>query len=206
MAEAERLADYYKLCESSRILDIGCGVARLLTGILEKGYKYASYTGFDVDKQALDWCGANLRSVKNGFVHMDIYNERFNKKGSVQMDDSFELPLNAASYDIIYSWAVFTHLRLNDIQIYLKEFKRLLHPSGRVFLTAHLEEGVPPETENPDHYPPRYGTNDCGPLHRMRISREAFLDAVESADLKVTKYNHNAAWNHQTVVRLTHRA
>ena len=47
------------------------------------------------------------------------------------------------------------------VEIYLKDFRRILKPGGKIFLTAFIEEDVPEMIINPEDY----RMNWSGPLH-----------------------------------------
>jgi SAM-dependent methyltransferase len=203
--EAERLADYHGLGPQASVLDIGCGVGRLAIGIEESPHTCRSYTGVDVDREAIKWAQTHLwQNKKREFQFLDIANERYNPDGALKMDDGFRLPFVKGEFTIIYLYSVFTHLRCPDIKVYLREFKRLLSRNGSVFLTGFFEPRCPPETENPKDYPPRYGDTNMGALHRVRINEGWLFDAVHEAGLDVAKYNHHSEWNYQSAVTLKH--
>ena len=135
MVEAERLRDYHGLGVTSTILDVGCGVGRLLTGLVETKLLFLRYVGVDVDAAAIDWCSANLAGKHAKFVRLDIHNARYNPSGKIKMNETFMLPFETP-FSIIYAWSLFTHLQLSDARAYLREFRRLLAPKGTVFLRA----------------------------------------------------------------------
>jgi len=197
MVEAERLRDYHGLGVTSTILDVGCGVGRLLTGLVETKLLFLRYVGVDVDAAAIDWCSANLAGKHAKFVRLDIHNARYNPSGKIKMNETFMLPFETP-FSIIYAWSLFTHLQLSDARAYLREFRRLLAPKGTVFLTAFCEPDVPDEQENPPHYPPRCGLSNQGRLHRLRYSQRAFGKAIQDAGLEVVRFGHKTEWNHQS--------
>lgn len=65
------------------------------------------------------------------------------------------------------------HMLTEGVRAYLEEFRRMLRPEGRIFLTAFLEEdeGVPDVSENPEGY---LGREWKGPLHCVRYNRKFF--------------------------------
>ena len=86
----------------------------------------------------------------------------------------------------------------SDIQIYLREFARLLTREGRVFLTAFVESGVPDEEENP----PGYGLDWHGSLHCVRFEKQYFENMVETAGLGVVDFRHGTETNGQSALLL----
>ena len=65
------------------------------------------------------------------------------------MDAGFQIPISDRQFDIIYLFSVFSHMTSDEVQLYMGEFQRLLAPSGKMFLTAFVEEAVPDMTINP---------------------------------------------------------
>jgi 2-polyprenyl-3-methyl-5-hydroxy-6-metoxy-1,4-benzoquinol methylase len=61
-ADVQRLVDDTGLNADSRVLDIGCGVGRLATGLAGEFAGLRNYTGVDVDRGRILWCRKNLRA------------------------------------------------------------------------------------------------------------------------------------------------
>lgn len=75
----------------------------------------------------------------------------------------------------------------DDVNFYLREFRRVLCLTGKIYLTAFIEEDVPAMIENPKDY---LGGSK-GPLHRVRYSRKFFYELVREAGLTVCDYRHH---------------
>jgi SAM-dependent methyltransferase len=183
-----RLLD--KLCgitEEARVLDIGCGCGRLLTGILSTLGGIREYVGIDVDRQAINWAKRRLEDPELGirFERIDVLNERYNPKGSSIRSDRI-LPLGDGRFDRVVLLSVFSHMRLGDIRRYLEEIRRVLAPGGRVFLSLFAEYGVPAEEENPEGYQRSWS----GRLHCVRLHRHRFEEHVYAAGLEVDYFRH----------------
>lgn len=108
---------------------------------------------------------------------------RYNPDGA-QFDDDFAFPFEDEEFEIITLYSVFTHMLTDGVRAYLKEFKRLLTPDGRVFITAFIEEGVPDMVENPEGY---LGYEWKGSLHCVRYNQEFFERLVDEAGLKLER-------------------
>jgi SAM-dependent methyltransferase len=99
------------------ILDFGCGcgrVVRRLDGIP------GSVHGSDLNADAVAWCSENLpfaRFVRNGLEP--------------------PLPLADASFDLVYTLSVLTHLPTGLAQEWLHELTRVLRPGGLLLVTTH---------------------------------------------------------------------
>ena len=206
VASAERevckLVEHCGLNSESRILEIGCGSGRLPVGLLSTDQSIERYVGIDVDVEAIRWCERWIAAEHTTFqfLHIDVYNERYNPKGATHLDDRFRFEVADQSCDIIYLYSVFTHMEIDDIGVYLREFKRILAPQGKAFLTAYLEDNVPDVTVNP----PEYRQESEGPLHRMRFNREFFESELREHGLRMCRFDHQGEHDRQSGVYLAH--
>lgn len=186
--EARRLIDAFHCTSAERILDVGCGTGRLPIGLLST-LREASpqYVGVDVSLTAVRWCRRHIAKAHSAFsfLHLPLRNERYNPEGIV-IDDAFRFPWPDGSFDVIYLYSVFSHMRSPEIRIYLREFQRLLSPKGHVFLTAFTEDGVAAEMENPPDYQDQWK----GALHCVRFERGFFEKMIADAGLRVDRYDH----------------
>ncbi len=198
--EAKRLINHFDLDKSSRILDVGCGVGRLPIGILNQIGDINKYYGIDVSVRAIEWCQhfINRWHPTFQFEHIDIENQRYNPKG-VSIDNKFSLPFNEREFDIIYLYSVFSHMTIEDIKLYLKEFRRLLEPSGKIFLTAFVEENVPNITINPKNYKMTWS----GPLHCVRYNKKYFESILKNFNFKIDNFEYGNETNGQSAFYLS---
>ena len=183
-----RLEKWCGLSADSRVLDIGCGSARLLYGMLASYGKIRQFAGVDVYRPMIDWASKNLASIGShvSFHWINVQNDRYNPKGKARLKKGF-LPVKP-SFDVITLFSVFSHMTLADIAIYLPEIRRVLDQRGKVFLTAFVELGVPDEEENPKGYHREWS----GSLHCSRLHRHRFEELVHAAGLQVDffEYRH----------------
>jgi SAM-dependent methyltransferase len=188
-AIARRLSHSAGLTAESRVLDIGCGPGRLLTGLLAEMGSVAEYVGIDVKRSVIDWAVANLAQLDRhiAFRHIDVPNDRYNSEGKA---DPHRLPIENERFDVIVLVSVFSHMWLRDIEAYCQEIARVLAPGGRVYLTAFTEDDVPHEEENPVDYYREWK----GPLHCVRLNRQRFEEIVHDSGLLVHRfeYRHTA--------------
>ncbi len=177
------------LSPESRLLDVGCGQGRLLTGIFASFGSIRKYVGLDVHKPSIEWAAKNLANGQAdiAFHHLSVLNERYNPKAE-RTAENFAFPVSANQFDVISLISVFSHMNLADIRIYLREIRNALTPAGKVFCSLFVEHGVKDEEENPTDY---YRDWD-GPLHCVRINRHRFEDLVYSSGLIVDyfRYRH----------------
>ena len=193
--EADRLIRHLKLSSESVVLDLGCGVGRLPIGLLKQVSPVKAYWGVDVNENAIQWCQRRVtaRDERFQFLHLNIHNERYNPKGTIRAAD-LKLPFETGTFDVVYLYSVFSHLKADDIKAYLKEFSRLLKPSGRIFLTAFLEDGVPAMEENPEGY----GRSWVGPLHCVRYSKSFFETMVNENGFRIDRFDYARETNGQS--------
>ena len=151
--EAKRLVRDFGLDATKRLLEIGCGPARLPLGLLAEGVAIRRYEGVDIDRASIRWATKHVTAThpEFRFHHVEAQHDRYNPQGK-PMSDGFRLRFEDAQFDIIYSHSVFANLKPDDVYVYFSEFARLLNPAGSVFLTAFVEEDVPDVTINPDDY------------------------------------------------------
>lgn len=195
IAEADRLKNSFKLNINSRVLDVGCGVGRLPIGILNTIGDIKNYYGIDVSARAIEWCQRfiNRWHPTFQFKHIDIENQRYNPHG-MKIDNNFSLPFDDKEFDIVYLYSVFSHMSLDDIILYLKEFRRLLMPSGKIFLTAFIEKNVPDMEINPSNYKMTWS----GPLHCVRYNKEFFESILKTHNFKIDKFEYGNETNGQS--------
>lgn len=198
--DARRLEETCGVHGASRVLDIGCGVGRLPIGLRAHFGTLAGYTGVDVDAGCIGWCRKNLGGTGATFVHVDLANERYNPSGAA-IAGGFSLPLPDRSFDVVHLYSVFSHMVTGDARAYLREFRRLLAPDGRVFLTAFIEDGVEDMAINPQGYGSFPGEWE-GALHCVRFDRAFFDGMVRDAGLSVERFDHASDTDGQSAVFL----
>jgi SAM-dependent methyltransferase len=108
----------------NHVLDFGCGVGRIIRHWNNSG-KVALY-GSDYNADLIEWCGRNLKSIKFAVNTL-----------------SGSLPYNDATFDFVYSFSVFTHLK-EPLQFHwIDELARVLKPGGYLYLTTHGKHYLP---------------------------------------------------------------
>ena len=182
--QVNHLSDYCALNKDSRILDFGCGQGRLVNGIFSLKKSFHSYIGIDTNIKSINWCNRWLSrySDKFRFIFLPAFNARYNQKA----DGLKSLPFSEDNFDIIFLNSVFSHMLSSDITFYLNEFNRILSENGRIYLTAFIEENVPPEIENPENYI----DESSGRLHRVRYEQKFFFELVSQSGFKVETFLH----------------
>jgi SAM-dependent methyltransferase len=201
VVEATRLSARLGYTKSSHIVDVGCGLGRLATGMLVE-FGDVQYLGIDANKDFVRWCEENIERYHQTFrfVHLDVANELYNPTGTLDGSE-LRLPVDDTSADIVYLWGVFTNMVPEHVESYIGEIGRILRSRGRCFLTAFVEDDVPNVTFNPTGYVPY----DCtGPLHVVRFSRQWLFSAFQQHGLQVADFRyHESMFPKQSEIYLT---
>jgi SAM-dependent methyltransferase len=187
--EVDWMVENLGLSTRSSLLDLGCGSGRIALGVLDRVGEIREYRGLDVDKRFLRWARNHITPEHPNFqfIHLDAKNEYYNPEGT-KMGYDLTLPFAEGEFDIICLFSVFTHMLTDDVKIYLKELHRILHPDGKAFMTANLEDGVPDVEENPIGY--RGKTQYRNPLATVRYNREFFENLLEESGFHLESYDH----------------
>jgi ubiquinone/menaquinone biosynthesis C-methylase UbiE len=136
------LQQYTSLAPSNEVLDIGCGLGRTAAAFTEYLTPYGSYHGFDVVEYGIEWCKDRIGSDHSNFkfTHVPLYNDLYRATGKDAA--SFKFPYEDASFDLQYSFSVFTHMKIDEIKNYLLEMQRIKKPGGQCFSTFFLYNDV----------------------------------------------------------------
>ena len=172
------------LDDASTILDFGCGQGRLANSLLYAKASLGKYVGVDTQKWPVKWCKRFIQRRNQGFQfqHLPAYNARYNTEAKALKS----LPFKAQTFDLIFLNSVFSHMLSSDIDFYLREFYRVVKPGKALYLTAFIEENVPPETENPSGY---FGGGHQ-PLTRVRYEKQYFMNLIEKNGWEVRHFGH----------------
>lgn len=128
---------------NERVLDVGCGAGRIAFPLVPYLNEQGSYEGFDISKEAIDWCQKAYRKHPNfHFQVADIYNGQYNPTGKIQ-SIVYKFPYEDASFDFVFLVSVFTHMLPPEIEHYTAEIARVLKPKGRCLITYFLDPQVP---------------------------------------------------------------
>lgn len=124
---------------SDRILDVGCGLGRMVEPLGEYLDAEGSYEGFDVVREIIRWDRRNLTHFdpRFQFRFVDVYNSSYNPWGSIP-PERFRFPYPDAEFDFVFATSVFTHLLEASTRQYLAECARVLKAGGRLFATFFL--------------------------------------------------------------------
>lgn len=101
-----------------RIIDWGCGSARVSRHIIPNLRADQTLTGFDIDAPAVDWSNRNIGPHFKTSSHNP------------------PLDVESGSTDVVFAYSVFTHLAEEAFHVWLKEIHRILAPGGTVLFTV----------------------------------------------------------------------
>jgi SAM-dependent methyltransferase len=196
--DVDRLVNLCGLNADSSILDMGCGPGRLAIGILNQLGDIKAYRGIDVLPIPIDWCRRYI--TKNHpsfqFFRINAKNQRYNPEGE-EVKSGFHFPFADNEFDVIHLYSVFSHMKEEDVVVYLNEFHRVMKPSGKLFFTAFLEENVPPMTINPENYRMNW---DNTPLHCVRYNRSYLETMLDLYGFSVTHFDYESDTDGQSLV------
>ena len=132
------LKQHINLKPNDAILDIGSGIGRTAIALTEYLKPEGSYKGFDVVKLGVDWCNSKIgKDYPNfKFEYIPLFNDLYNT--SELKAEEFVFPYGEESFNKIFSFSVFTHMQIEEIQNYFKEIHRVLQTDGLAFSTFFL--------------------------------------------------------------------
>jgi len=181
-----------------RVLDWGCGAGRLAIGIKHLMGNVADYHGVDIQPELLTWAKDNLTDEHTRFTLVDAHNARYNPDG----EQSFHIPAEDESVDVLYAYSVFSHMLTHDLAGYGATIARILAPKGRAWVTAFVEEDVPDCVENPTDY---LKLEWKGALHCVRFDRRFFEATLYDAGLAVDEFVYGRETDGQSMYVLRRR-
>ncbi|HSK62985.1 MAG TPA: class I SAM-dependent methyltransferase [Pyrinomonadaceae bacterium] len=157
----------------NNVLDFGCGVGRIIRHW--NGNERPALHGTDYNPDLIEWCRKNLTSSEF----------RVNTLSGA-------LPYDGETFDFIYSFSVFTHLR-EPLQFHwIDELSRVLKPGGYIYLTTHGEQYLPVLNSSEQEQfrkgelvvreEEQSGSNLCAVFHPPSYVRDTLARKLEVAD------------------------
>ncbi|WP_299551800.1 class I SAM-dependent methyltransferase [Seonamhaeicola sp.] len=136
--QLQLLKEEIDLKPSDKILDIGSGVGRTAIALTSYLDKTGSYDGFDVVKKGVDWCNSGIGNDFSNFnfKYVPLFNDLYNTSKNSSLD--FEFPYEEKTFTKIFTFSVFTHMPLDEIQHYFSQMRSVLTDDGLCFSTFFL--------------------------------------------------------------------
>lgn len=119
---ANWLVDLFKKhidINNKRVLDWGCGPARVIRHLPGAMGEDCEFFGTDYNRKSIEWCTANIEGVNFNLNPLEA-----------------KLPYDDNSLDIIYGISIFTHLSEQMHYNWFSELYRVLKPNGIMLLTT----------------------------------------------------------------------
>jgi SAM-dependent methyltransferase len=136
----------------SDILDIGVGCGRWAHWLRDynfRGRRFAgSYVGIDIDEEAIAWCQKNYDAERFRFFVSSDASVSYNHTAAAQ--SVYRVPLADASFNLVFSNSLLSHLLEAELENYLRESYRLLKAGGAM-MHSHFNIEHPPESYGKRH-------------------------------------------------------
>lgn len=150
------LGQHFQLGGDIRILDAGCGTGKMLVEL--EAFALRSPIGFDFSAEAVKFL--RLRDVPN-----------------VLQASTTAIPFESATFDLVTSFDVLCQLPGKGDQSALREFHRVLKPSGIIFVRLPA-------------YPWMFANHDRCSLTFRRYYRGDLVTKVEQAGFRILKASY----------------
>jgi len=140
----QKLIEDAGLRPDSKVLDLGSGCGRIAIPVTEVLSAAGEYVGLEPIANLARWCSKEITSrfPNFGFRHCDIYNNLYNRTGTIH-PESFKFPFDTEYFDLIVATSVFTHLTPKAVENYALECSRVLKKRGKLFASCFLiENGI----------------------------------------------------------------
>ena len=136
----------------SDILDIGVGCGRWAHWLRDynfSGRRFSgTYVGVDIDEEAIEWCKKHYDSERFRFYVSSDTSVAYSHTAGAPA--SYRIPLMDASFDLVFSTSLLTHLLEAELENYLRESYRLLKTGGAM-MHSHFSIEHPPATYGTRH-------------------------------------------------------
>ena len=176
------LKEFIQLQPDDAVLDVGSGIGRSAIALTEFLNQNARYQGFDVVKKGVDWCNKKIaKDFPNfRFTYVPLFNDLYNQEKNEAVD--FVFPYENGLFDKTFSFSVFTHMKISEIEHYFTEINRVTKPGGLSLHTFFLYEDADAQyISSRQHF--RFPV-DKGNYKLMSEKVESANIAIHKAELK----------------------
>jgi SAM-dependent methyltransferase len=180
------------------VLDMGCGNGRLAGPLSRYLEPPGGYIGFDVVGRAVAGCRRRHRRLDHfQFFHADVENALYNPAGRVAAD-AYQFPSADAAISLAVATSLFTHLRPQPLQHYMREAARVLRWGGRLLFTAYTLDDAAREAIGAGRCPLAFAPwgevamvlHPQLPEGGIAYDREWLLQSVQDAGLTIARTDH----------------
>lgn len=180
-----------------RILDFGCGCARVLRFMGELAPE-SRFHASDIDAQAIAWCAENYREEARRGRYTFVCN-----------DDVPPSPLKSDYFDLVYAISVFTHLPEDLQHRWLAELRRVTKPEGLLVLSTqgdalirgHLGAEENRALDERGFYYSKYGSTEGLPeYYQAAWHTRGYVERVWSRYFHIARHVPAAIADHQDLV------
>jgi SAM-dependent methyltransferase len=134
------------------ILDIGVGCGRWAHWLRDynfRGRRFAgTYVGVDIDEEAIAWCRGHYDPERFRFHLSSDTSVSYNH--TTGAPSAYRIPLADASFDLVFSNSLLSHLLEAELENYLRESYRLLKAGGAM-MHSHFNIEHPPASYGKRH-------------------------------------------------------
>lgn len=143
--QLQMLKEYANLEPSHQVLDIGSGIGRTAIALTSYLNKDGSYEGFDVVERGVQWCNSRIHKEHTNFKfkYVPLFNDLYNT--ATLKASEFVFPYADNTIDVAFSFSVFTHMQIEEVQHYFNQVYRVLKPGGVCFSTFFLYDDASEE-------------------------------------------------------------
>lgn len=141
------LRKFYPLDRAARVHDFGCGIGRMVVALKHQYGDALSIVGTDIVPAMISFCKQTLQPRMNGtdFLCLDagsvMYDQWKTSDDPRPASEARFFTENARSFDLIYSFSVFTHLYKSEMERYLSLFSQSLQLNGTLAVSCFLLDG-----------------------------------------------------------------
>jgi SAM-dependent methyltransferase len=181
------------------VLDFGCGCGRLARQLIQQEPRPKRYLGVDLHAGMIRWCQRNLapRAAGFEFSHQDVKNLGLNPAGT---HAALPFPVGSGEISLLFAWSVFTHVRQDAAEFYLREVARVLRAEGRALTTWFLFD----KRDFPmmQTFQNALFINDIDPTNAVIFDRGWFREQLELAGLVMTAITPPRIRGYQWMIEL----
>ena len=159
-------------------MDVGSGIGRTAIALTTYLDTSARYEGFDVVELGVEWCDSKIKKdfPNFNFKYIPLFNDLYNNANLKAKE--FIFPYEKNYFDKIFSFSVFTHMQIDEIQKYFSEIQKVLKPNGIAFSTFFLYDDT---TENQTQI------NKEFTFSKKKDGYSLMSDKVKSANIAIHK-------------------